>query len=248
MNSVIQVDKPVLGISLEDGGENGLRVTGQKEDSVSESSESQDELDELPLSEFERDMVRLQNEEQDQELSHVISQLESNYAKERENIYSSGFQAGMEAGKQELQQQYRDDVLAVQSMLKEMEESFWRLKKDAELGLVNLAIQISRHVIQTELKIQPETIREIVEKTLTYANNLEVISVALNPEDYHYLTGQSDIQSNISERIQFEKDSSITRGGCVVHTNMESIDARIETKLEQLAEQLYLHLTEEGAA
>jgi len=216
----IHIAEPVFGIS---------GVQGDVQIQVSELDQNdngEDEYADLPLSEFERNMAKLQDKEKEpeedegEEIESIIERLEANYTNERENIYQSGFEAGIETGKKEFRNEYQNDINAIKRLIHELEESKWRVEKETELSMLNLALQISRHVIRSEISLHQEKIENVVRETLNYTRNLELIAL--------------------------EMHSSISRGGCLLHTNMETIDARIETKLEQLAEELYLKITEEG--
>ncbi|HKJ69636.1 MAG TPA: FliH/SctL family protein [bacterium] len=247
INEVVRVNEEVIGISCDEGTAPLADSPGSEAEPARE--EHADAYQDLPLSEFERSMAKLQDQEEDEEaenLGHIISQLEENYSREREHIYNSGFTAGIEAGKKEFEQRFQKDIRAFEQIINAIDDSRWRLQKEAELGLLNLALQITRHIIQAEISIDREKIAHIVKETLTYAKNLEVVSLELHPEDYSYITEQSTVLEELPDGVKFKKDASMARGGCVVHTNMETIDAKIETKLTQLAEELYHNMTEEG--
>lgn len=245
-NTQIHIAEPVLGIS----GENGNVYIQVSE--IERYEDKDDEYADLPLSEFERNMAKLQDKEKDQDeeegedLESIIAKLEENYTSERENIYQSGFEAGVEAGKKEYRQEYQKDINAIRRLIRELEESKWRVEKETELSMLNLALQISRHVIQSDISVHQEKIENVVHDALDYARNLEVIALEMHPEDCAFITRESDILNELPDNINLKKNSTISRGGCLLHTNMETIDARIETKLEQLAEELYFKITEEG--
>ncbi len=245
-NEVIRVGEKVVGISCNRSATSTEDVARRKPDPWKEKQAHG--YDDLPLSEFERSMAKLQDQEEgeDENLANMISQLEENYSQEREHIYNSGFAAGIEAGKKEFEQRFQDDIRAFEQLIHAIEESRWRLHKESELSLLNLALWIARHIIQAEISIDQEKIAHIVKETLTYAKNLEVMTLELHPEDFSYITEQSTLLDELPDDVKIKKEASIARGGCVLHTNMETIDAKIETKLHQLAEELYHNMTEEG--
>lgn len=245
MNKVVEVHQPVIGIQNISDAVIHKPPTQFGDDPVSDGDIT-DDLDTLPLSDFERNMARLQQAEEEKGLPEIIGRLEQNYAKERENIYNSGYEAGVEAGQKEMQQQYRDDITALEQVIREMETNRWRVQKEAELSLVNLALQVARQVIKAEISLNPNTIRQVIKETLDYTKNLEVLALEVNPADYAYIVRHSNITDELPDNIQMRKNPEIARGGCILHTNMESIDATVETKLNHLSEQLYQNVTEEG--
>jgi|GEM_PF-2345252 len=203
--------------------------------------------DELPLTDFERNMDRLQNLKSESGLPDILSLLEENYKGERENIYQSGFDAGFEAGKKEMQLQYQNEIQAVNAIINQLQESRWRLEREAELNVIELVIQIAQRLTNSELQTDPGKIENILKETLSHVENDEVLEIQLNSEDYDYLTQQSELPESLNPDVKIKKSTSLDRGGCIVQTNMESIDATIETKLEQISRQLYANIPVDGA-
>ena len=196
----------------------------------------------LPLTEFEKSMQQLEHSDREFHAAEILSKLEDNYKLERESIYQSGYDAGMTAGKQELEAQYREDVRALELLIDEIRESRWRLRKDAELSLMQLVIQVAERVINNELQTNPSAIDSVLKEALSYVQENELVSITVNPEDYQYINEQSSLPDSLPEGIRIKQDSSLKRGGCILETNMETVDAKVGTKLEQIAAQLFTHL------
>lgn len=196
----------------------------------------------LPLTEFERSMHELQQAEEDSPLDNILSQLEHNYKSERESIYQSGYNAGVEAGRAEVEKQYQEETQAVGSVVRKLQEERWRLRKDAELSLMHLVVQISERVLNHELETTPSLIENILHEAMAYIQENELLEVTLHPADYTYIEEQSEVLEALPDGVRLKRDASIQRGGCILQTNMETIDARLETKLEQIADQLFMNL------
>lgn len=200
------------------------------------------ENDELPLTDFERNMDRLHQLESETGPPDILSQLEENYKGEREKIYQSGY----EAGKKEVREQYSEDVQAVGRIIEQLQESRWRLEREAELNMVELVMQIARRVINSEVQNDPSTIENVLKDALSHIENDEVLEIQLHPDDYDSITKHSTFLDSLSPDTQIKKSASLQRGGCIVQTNMESIDATIDTKLDQISQQLYANLPADG--
>ncbi len=208
------------------------------------SSASTNEYDQLPLTDFEKSMNQLYTNEDDSVLTSIIDQLETNYKSEREVIYQSGYNAGLEAGRQEHQQKAGSQLSDVESILQSLKEDQWRLRKEAELSVLNLAIKIAQRVIRSEIEIDRSKLMNVIHEALDYVQRDELIKIRLNPKDYAYLSGESTMLDELPPDVQIESDNSLTPGGCVLQTNLEMVDASVERKLEELTTQLYTNLSE----
>ncbi|MCF7802839.1 MAG: hypothetical protein K9N46_07155 [Candidatus Marinimicrobia bacterium] len=226
-------DQPVIAIHTGDF---------RPEPDSSHADQHAPEPDELPLTDFERNMDRLYNMEDQAGLSDILAQLENNYKGERENIYQSGYNAGYEAGKSAMENQYREDVTALKDVMTGLAESRWRLEKEAELNLIELVLRISRRVINSELHNDKTKIENVIRETIHQIEQDEVLEILLNPDDHEYIIYQSAILEELPNEVKVKKVTTMNRGGCIVNTNMESIDATVETKLEQIAGSLYANL------
>jgi len=99
---------------------------------------------------------------------------------------------------------------------------------------------IARQVVQRELSTQPEQIRDVVTQAIAAlpAGNRHV-RIHLHPEDAHLLAENLDVHDGGSWKII--EDASLTRGGCIVDTGATRIDARLETRLQDILARLQNH-------
>lgn len=234
-NIRLGTNAPVKGISCKDNGVSSVD-TDPFGDGLSGN--------ELPLTDFERSMNQLHSSEDTTNLSSIIGQLENNYKSEREKIYQSGYQAGVEAGQQELERQYGHRLQSMDSIVNALKEDQWRLRKEAELSVLNLALQIAERVIQTEIQLDRSKIENVVEEALDYVQREELVKIILNPADYQYIDENSNLLNKLPADVKIESDNSLMQGGCVLQTNLETVDASVERKLKELATQLYTKLPE----
>ncbi|MBD3273864.1 MAG: hypothetical protein GF372_01060 [Candidatus Marinimicrobia bacterium] len=233
----LQTVRKVVGISCDSGVIKSSEMI---------RGEENDEFSDLPLTDFEKNMQRLQHvDDGEQTYTSIIQRLEDNYTQERESIYQSGYKAGIEAGRQESEQRYRKDLQAFESLIHEIKESRWRLRKEAELSMLQLVVQIAERVIATSISIDESKILDIIREAMQMTNESEITKITLNTEDYEYVLERSELLNELPESVELVKDRTVTRGGCIIGTNMETIDARIETKLNQLTEELYINMTDQ---
>jgi len=103
-------------------------------------------------------------------------------------------------------------------------------------------MMISEKVIGKMVRENEDTIKSIVRQAVDSSLG-ERITVRLNPEDYKTVTNDElefkDILDR-TKRIFFKEDDSITKGGCIVETEVGTIDARLETQLKAIRKALEL--------
>jgi flagellar assembly protein FliH len=112
-------------------------------------------------------------------------------------------------------------------------------------GLVNLTIAVARRVIQTELSIDPTFVSQCVQTALRAVADSPMAMLHINPEDAEIL---QETWGELKERfgdggLQLVPDARIPRGGCIVDAESRTVDAQIESKLEEIQRQ-FLRMTE----
>lgn len=111
----------------------------------------------------------------------------------------------------------------------------------AEKEAVKLALAATKRIVGEEIALAPERIADIVGDVLTRARRAQRVVVRAHPDDARTLESLRDrVASRGAGACSFaiEADASITRGGCVIETDVGELDARIEVKLDALARAL----------
>ena len=113
---------------------------------------------------------------------------------------------------------------------------------DAEPEIIKLVMTIAEKVIGKLVRENEETIRSIVRQALESAIG-ERITVRLNPEDYAVVAADEmefrDILDR-TKRISFKEDETVGKGGCIVETEVGTIDAQLETQLKAIKKALQI--------
>lgn len=158
-----------------------------------------------------------------------------------EQAYAHGFSKGEQAGMELGQKRFEPILRGFQQALLELE----RIKKDlclqAEKETVELALAIAKTVVCHEVHTNRSVVVHVIREALKNAVDLEHIKIRMNPIDLELISGSGHQLLNPSgeiEKIAFEEDETIQRGGCVIETNFGDIDARIERQLRVVEEVL----------
>lgn len=122
--------------------------------------------------------------------------------------------------------------------LEHLKEKFY---EHAESEVVKLVMGIAEKIMG-DLAVQNKDFIKIVVKQALERALGDRITVRLNPADYKTaIEGEEEFKSVIdrTKRLLFREDDAVSRGGCVVETEVGTIDAELETQLEAIRKALY---------
>ncbi len=162
-------------------------------------------------------------------------------AEEREHAaYERGLREGESALREQLLQQRNEFLELQRGVLESLRQAVPLVVRDSENALISLALEAARKLV-AGLPISAEMMEALVREALAQVEDGAEISVALHADDFALLEkGASPLLSSLvgTPKTNFRIAPEITRGGCVVQTRFGVIDARRETKLELLSQNL----------
>ena len=159
------------------------------------------------------------------------------HVRDRESAaYQRGRTEGDQAcGQQLLQQRQEMEVLQL-GVLNSLQQLLPQVLQAAEPSLIQLALASAQKMI-AGLPIDAALIEAVVREALQQVQDTAEITVQLHPDDLALLHKHESPLLQGSARggpIRFGSSPEATRGGCLVQTRFGIIDARRETKIEQL--------------
>jgi len=168
---------------------------------------------------------------------------EDSLNKELERRYQNGFNEGYNKAKDDLENEYSDELLKkteeFYQILASFEQKIIDYEKTFDEIVIKVSTKIAEKIIHREIENKStihETLNEAVRKILG-ANE---IIIKINPEDFKSISldgTHKDLERNFS-KIRFEQDSNIDRGGCLIETEVGNVDARIASQLDEISKQL----------
>jgi len=156
---------------------------------------------------------------------------------ERARIFEEGKQAGFALARRE--QERERSVL--RSVIETLQRERDQLLRESEVIIVRLAYEIAKKIIHQEAQTNPDVILYIVRESIRRAAEGDKLTVILHPEDLAVVRACVDTlveDPELKGKMEFKSDAKITRGGCIVETNLGHIDAQIETQLEEVEQAL----------
>lgn len=137
--------------------------------------------------------------------------------------------------------QQRAEMLEVhRGVVESLRNAVPKLIRETEGALIHLALQAAQKVV-AGMPVTPKIVEAVVREALRQVEDTAEIRILLHPDDFALLRRQkSPILEGLPETgpLRFAASTEVTRGGCLIHTRFGTIDARRETKIEQLRQSL----------
>ena len=181
---------------------------------------------------IQRDELEARNRGQEViQQAHVEAERIRSQAEEyRQKGYEDGFQTGFEEGKAQLTE-------TIISLNQENAERF----KNYEPELVKLSVRIAEKIIGSQLKLSPEILVKIVQKALGAVRHQREIYMRVNPDDYDTIINEKPLLLDSLSRardIDIRSDPSVAKGGCLIESEIGTIEATLEQQLKAIEKML----------
>jgi flagellar assembly protein FliH len=166
--------------------------------------------------------------------------------------FDEGYRIGVAQAEGDLKLQWADRLHEAQTIVEHAYETKEKVINEGESFLVELSCSIAEKIMNHKLVEAPEMSMKLFEKALTHRKEQGVIVLCVSPSQFAYVQAAKDeliVLLDSQAELQIVPDSSIKEGGCIVRSAFGSIDARVDTQLEAIREQLLTiaaHGAEEG--
>jgi len=163
------------------------------------------------------------------------------FIREREQAaFENGRRAGESALNEQLLQQRNETVALQRGILDSLQTALPKVAHEAESALIDLALEAAKKIV-ADMPVDVAMVETTVREALRQAEDTAEIVIQLHPDDLALLRQhQAEILNGLPESgpLRFTNSSEISRGGCIIQTRFGLIDARRETKIEQLRQSL----------
>lgn len=149
-----------------------------------------------------------------------------------------GYEAGMARARAETGAQLAalgERVKRLDAALHLLSRPLEQLDADIEGELAQLALSIGKQLARRELRIEPAQVIAILRESLALLPAAaRKVRVHLHPEDA--ATVREHLTAPGAERAwTIAEDPTLSRGGCVIHSQSSRIDARLEARIAAIA-------------
>jgi len=114
---------------------------------------------------------------------------------------------------------------------------------------IQIALSAAKQIVGEQLALSPERIAAIVAPLIARLRRSSVLTLRLHPDDAafaHQHASEWLASSRSNARLRIEADAAIARGGCLVVSDIGSLDARLESRLDLMGRAMLASLP--GAA
>lgn len=166
--------------------------------------------------------------------------------------YEHGYAEGQKAALEKLEKEYSEKLLRkfedVGIIFKEIDEKMAAYSESFEKIVVSLALIIAEKVVRKEI-LQSSMIIEVLQDSLRRIIGANRVIVKINPVDLQILNTESEglFNDDSFSKIKFEPDEKIEQGGCLVETEIGSVDARVTSQFGEVKKNLEAIFTDDGA-
>lgn len=149
-----------------------------------------------------------------------------------------GYEAGMARARTETSAQLAalgERVKRLDAVLHLLSRPLEQLDDDIEGELAQLALSIGKQLARRELRIEPAQVIAILRESLALLPAAaREVRVHLHPDDA--ATVREHLTTPGTERAwTMVEDPTLSRGGCVIHSQSSRIDARLEARIAAVA-------------
>ncbi|MCA9114338.1 MAG: hypothetical protein KDA79_04580 [Planctomycetaceae bacterium] len=121
----------------------------------------------------------------------------------------------------------------------QLEREQWRA--EWETGAVRMSIAVAGRIVRHQIAADPDLARESVTAALELVAGVPQLKIHFHPDDLATLGPfASTLLSGMSASTEVEMVATpdMERGGCLIETQHGEIDARLETQLNRIADEL----------
>lgn len=172
------------------------------------------------------------------EAEKVLAEAREEAARIRAQAQEQGLGAGREAARTEA----AELLFQLAQALEELGAARAALQRQAERGAVHLALAVAERVVAREVAADPDLILEVVRETLGQLDQPERLTLRVHPEAVARIDPAAIAAQAGTESVAVVPDAAISPGGCRVETGLGELDARMETRLEEMARALEARL------
>jgi flagellar assembly protein FliH len=163
------------------------------------------------------------------------------FLREREQAaFERGRQEGEHALSEQLLRQRNETVELQSGVIHSLRAAVSQVILETETALIEIALEAAQKIV-AGMPISVELVENVVREAVKQAEGSTEITVQLNTEDLALLRlHHSTLINGLPETgpLRFVGSAEVTRGGCFVQTRFGMIDARRETKMNQLRQTL----------
>ena len=173
------------------------------------------------------------------EVERMIKEAEMRVAEIEHEAYQKGYDVGREVGFKKGQSEVRRLIDRLGTIVGQAIDVREDIIAASEKQMVDMILMIARKVIKDEVVERKEVVLNNIREALRRIKDRDRVNIRVNFADLELTTAHKDELIKMMEslrKVNIYEDSRVDRGGCIIETDVGSIDARISTQLKEIEE------------
>jgi flagellar assembly protein FliH len=145
-----------------------------------------------------------------------------------------GYEEGLKKGREDAAREVSSIVESMKKSLESLTDIRTEFFAKAEKEMVDLVTMVSSEIVLREIKEDENIIADVLRKAVEEIHLQQKIKIRVNPAD---LENVRHIEEKLIDEVEaikgveFAADRKVTQGGCVIETNIGTLDATVENRL-----------------
>ena len=162
-----------------------------------------------------------------------VAELEREMERREQAAFRKGLEQGRAAAGQEAAAQLKPVLERFALTINELSSHRRQLRREAETDLVKLAIAIARRVLRREMTTDPDAMLGLVRAALEKLEGREIERVRVHPADAEAVKQHLE-RARTAGRFEVIPEPRLERGAAIFETSRGSLDASVETQLDEI--------------
>lgn len=157
--------------------------------------------------------------------------------------YEQGERAGLEAG-----------AARTEAMLRRLTDTIEQLAhlrkamiRQTEEQMVRLALAMAKRVVRREISLDQDFALAMARVALDRLGERTSATIKLHPDDFAIAAGRK-VDEWAGSHVSVVADAAVSRGGCVVESDLGTVDGTIEAQFDEIARAVLVHETDSSQA
>lgn len=150
--------------------------------------------------------------------------------------YQQGERAGLEAGSARTEAMLRQ----LTQTIEELAHLRKAMIRQTEEQMVRLALAMARRVVRREIALDKDFALAMARVALDRLGERTSTTIHLHPDDYAVAAGRK-VEDWAGAHVSVVSDPAVTRGGCVVDSDLGMVDGTIEAQFDEIARAVLVH-------
>lgn len=153
----------------------------------------------------------------------------------REDGYREGYENGYRKGYEEGLNFFKDKIEYLEKLGEDILLERHRLFEEYKYEIAQMALEIAKKLIFTEILTNPDIIHNIISKAISLMKEKESIKIVVNPIIFGLINGNNLLAIG-GDKVEIVSDQRLDEGDIIVINPGEKIEFRLKERLKELEE------------